>query len=257
MKYSTQPPLGAEQNLIHPLNRGLVGYWPLSELSGVAVNDLSINNNTGIITNVDQSSLSGWTGSPTGGGVNFDGSNDYIELGNPPALNIKRDITVSAWVKANTNAQYRKIVVKGNALVPIYFFSQGQSTDRTYFGVQNSSNVVRTVVYNVYLPIGRWVHLTGTYDGALIKLYWNGVLVAINTQTGDLRQSAGNVRISGYDNATEFFNGAISQVRIYNRALSASEVALLYADPFCVYKENTYRWLNVFGRKGSFFFSRL
>ena len=72
------------------------------------------------------------------------------------------------------------------------------------------------------------MHLVGTYDGSNVKLYWNGVLVATEPHSGSIYTNNQPVRISGYSNGAEIFNGLIDEVRIYNRALTESEIQRLY-----------------------------
>ena len=74
---------------------------------------------------------------------------------------------------------------------------------------------------------GQWTHLALTYDGALIKLYANGVQVGQDTKTGNLAGSASPFNIGGRTGSL-FFNGQIDEVDVYSRALGQSEVATIY-----------------------------
>jgi hypothetical protein len=67
----------------------------------------------------------------------------------------------------------------------------------------------------------------GTYDGANIRLYLNGTLLATQAQTGTI-VNTGIGRLSGYDSNTEIWDGSISTFSIYNRALTATEVLRNY-----------------------------
>ncbi len=71
---------------------------------------------------------------------------------------------------------------------------------------------------------GQWTHLALTYDGALIKLYANGVQVGQDTKTGNLAGSASPFNIGGRTGSL-FFNGQIDEVDVYSRALEQSEIA--------------------------------
>ncbi len=62
------------------------------------------------------------------------------------------------------------------------------------------------------------------YNGSSMRLYVNGALVATRAQTGNTMVSTGVLRIGGNGVWGEYFNGAIDEVRIYNRALSAAEI---------------------------------
>ena len=81
------------------------------------------------------------------------------------------------------------------------------------------------------LPLNGWTHLAMTYDGAQLRLFVNGTLVRIVVRTGLMANSTGPLRIGGNALWTEFFNGRIDEVRIYNRALTASEIQTDMAAP--------------------------
>ena len=67
-------------------------------------------------------------------------------------------------------------------------------------------------------------HLAATYDRANIRLYVNGVQVASRAQTAPIAVSTGKLYIGGDATFGQNFQGLIDEVRIYNRALSASEI---------------------------------
>ena len=74
---------------------GLVGYWPRDEGSGIGTVDASGNGNGGPLNGGPT-----WDAGKSGGALNFDGSDDYVDLGNQPILNFETDDwTVSAWMK--------------------------------------------------------------------------------------------------------------------------------------------------------------
>lgn len=87
--------------------------------------------------------------------------------------------------------------------------------------------------------VGEWVHLAGTYDGETGKmsLYVNGKLIGSQTHAGEIRLDAeslnrplvigGELNGSDIDDASNQFNGYVDDVRIYDRALSGEEIAIL------------------------------
>jgi hypothetical protein len=74
------------------------------------------------------------------------------------------------------------------------------------------------------LVAGSWTHLAATYDGTWQRLYINGVEVAQRVQTGLIASSSSALRIGGDSVWKQYFQGRIDEVRIYNRALSVSEI---------------------------------
>ena len=69
-----------------------------------------------------------------------------------------------------------------------------------------------------------WTHLAVTYDGATLRLYVNGVQVSSKAQTGNLVTSTHPLQIGGDSIYGQYFQGTIDEVRIYNQALSPSEI---------------------------------
>ncbi|MGB4834083.1 MAG: LamG domain-containing protein, partial [Candidatus Moraniibacteriota bacterium] len=76
------------------LASGLAGYWKLDENTGTSAGDASTNGNSGTLTNGPT-----WTTGRIGSAVTFDGTNDYIEMGNVATFNSLSRVTASAWVK--------------------------------------------------------------------------------------------------------------------------------------------------------------
>jgi hypothetical protein len=74
------------------------------------------------------------------------------------------------------------------------------------------------------LPLNAWSHLAAVYDGQTLRLYVNGNLAASKPQTGSAEVSSGALRIGGNSVWSEWFKGAIDEVRVYDRALSVDEV---------------------------------
>jgi hypothetical protein len=87
-------------------------------------------------------------------------------------------------------------------------------------------------------PLGEWCHMVGTYDGATISLYINGVLVGTTSDTGSIATNANDFEIGRYyfSPSTYNYDGVISSVRLWRRALPIGEVASLYYDPWDLYR---------------------
>jgi len=72
----------------------LVGYWSFDEGAGAIANDGSGNGNDGTLENGPE-----WTAGQFGDAVQFDGTDDYVNVGNADTLSITGDLTFSLWVK--------------------------------------------------------------------------------------------------------------------------------------------------------------
>ena len=204
------------------LSQGLVGYWPLDgstiNWKTGTISDISGQGNNG--TPVSLGTTTAPTTGKIGQALNFNGSTSYVKTGAGVA-NLTTQGTVSVWIYSGNAFQYGGIAGKGN---PIWGGGYGWYVwgSSAYFDISDSSYVeIATSI-----PSGAWIHLVGTFDGSYLRIYKNGVFVTQTAQTHNSLTS-GPFYIGNTNNY--FFNGKIDDVRIYNRALSAQEVAQLYA----------------------------
>jgi hypothetical protein len=159
--------------------------------------------------------------------ISLDGINDYVDCGNSPLFDITGKITVAAWVNITTvPGDHRAIITKGDSAWRI---STLQSQRKFHFGVAGppdypAADGAREV------PVGQWHHVAGTYDGATIRLYVDGVLDGTRAYSSGIGANTQLVFIG--ENAEEMgrtWHGLIDEVRVYNRALSADEIQSLAA----------------------------
>jgi hypothetical protein len=84
------------------------------------------------------------------------------------------------------------------------------------------------------IPANQWTHMFITYNGSVGKLYRNGTQVATDSPIGEFYDWSETVYIGAATASpdtgtwTDYFNGSIDEVRIYNRALSADEILAIY-----------------------------
>jgi type II secretory pathway pseudopilin PulG len=205
---------------------GLVGYWKLDESSGATIaSDSSGSGNNGTLVNMTPAS--DWVTGKVNNGLDFDGSNDYVNCGNNASLNITSNITVAAWVKTRDcgNSQHNPYVVKGDTS---YALKQ-RSDNYAEFFIYDAGNWY-AALYQVNSSFNNvWHHLAGTYDGLKVKLYVDGVLRNTVNHNGSIASNNYNVQL-GKDaqNTDRLYDGVLDSVRIYNRALSAAEITQLY-----------------------------
>jgi hypothetical protein len=166
--------------------------------------------------------------SPAGGqALSFDGVNDYVSLGNPGVLNFSGRIAIAAWIRPTATNGIRNIVAHGHHFSPnaevALRINNGRYEVLSWNGTNHS--------VSADIPAGdlnNWVHLVGVYDGTFWHLYRNGVQLAVGIRPVGAIPGNSNWAIGARGTGTErFFQGDIDEVRIYNRELTASEVASL------------------------------
>ena len=203
--------------------------------SGTTWTDLSGRGNTGTLVNgVGYNSANK-------GSLSFDGANDYVNLGTPPILNgVRVPLTIIGWAKANTFATGG---VTSRIIYSVYGYTGGfnsrlYSMIRIDFGVlkyftSDSGSGFQSVgtftpslnVWNFYAVV-----VSGSLSSPTVQIFLNNSSQSFSL--GALTSTPAldvNFRIGGAEsNFNEYWNGNISQVSIYNRALSAAEVKQNY-----------------------------
>jgi hypothetical protein len=197
---------------------GLVAAYSFDEGSGSVVGDASGNGHTGTVAGAT------WTAGRYGGALSFDGTSAYVDLGSLGTF-YRTGFTLEAWVQKQTTKNDVAVVGTwtGSDGGPMLWVDHLATHYQLTLGggLADYLDSGRTPV-----P-GEWQHLAATYDGTTADYYVDGTLVA----TRSVAQGAGNSnvwRIGAYGSvAGGFFDGLIDDVRIYDRALSATEVASL------------------------------
>ena len=157
--------------------------------------------------------------------LTFDGVNDLVNLGNNAAFDITEQITLSAWVNTNDagNGQHNPYVSKGDQTYAIKHANSNTIEFFIYDGGWYTANVKIDDSFN-----GEWHHVLGTYDGNELKIYVDGVLGATVAHQGSIDIQTHNLTIAQNSQETNrYYYGAIDEVKIYNRALSAAEIRFL------------------------------
>ncbi len=206
---------------------GLVGWWTLNgkdtNWNTNTTNDVSGNGNTGTL--VSMSTTTSPVLGKLGQALNFNGTSQYVNIPSPAGsvLDATSTFSVAAWVKVHSHVANDRIVEKYWASSYELGINNSGSGDGFAFDVGYG-----TIATNHNgIPIDQWVHVVGTYDGLNIDLYENGVLTGTATTTPQTGSGAA-VTIGSTAGGGNYFNGQIDDVRIYSRALSASDVMQLY-----------------------------
>lgn len=204
---------------------GLVAAYSFSEGSGTTVADLSGNGNTGTIVNA------AWTsGGKYGNALQFNGSTSYVDVGNGASLQLTGSMTIEAWINAAANpADDGQIVAKSDGSAGWQFKTSPDTGPHTFGVAVSADGSSRTQRYSsTTRSLNTWYHVAGVYDATagILNIYVNGVLnngsLVGTIPTSQFNQTV-NVNI-GRRTGGFYFNGTLDEIRVYNRALSVSEI---------------------------------
>ena len=216
------------------ITRGLVLHLDASALesyigSGTSWYDVSGNGNHGTLTNGPTFS------SNNQGYIIFDGTNDYADIADSNSLDCTPEVTIDTWVNFPSFTSWGGIVAKRSEATQRgnYYLRCGNSIGQFQLGTYPAGTTHNIwVTSKTDFTTNTWYHLVGTINGSTHKIYVNGVEYGGSfgwgggtTMTADTL----NLRIGmGYDTAGEPGNVKVSSVKIYNRALSLTEITQNY-----------------------------
>ena len=149
----------------------------------------------------------------------FDGADDYMQTNN--AFN-NTNHSISVWVNITADTDSKTIFDNrdsDNDGIRIMSF-----TDEKIYYQLNTSDVVSSSAHS-----GSWVHVVATYDGSTQKLYINGSLDSSASTSQSISVSANaTIGTTSYGTKTDYYNGNISDMAIYNTGLDATNVTAMY-----------------------------
>jgi hypothetical protein len=199
---------------------------PRSYVSGSSTwNDLSGNNNNGTLTNSPTYS------STNNGSIIFNGTNNTATFSNIPGPSfsfISSSFTTEFWINIPTSSL-------GHGFISS---NQSVSNGGQYSFVVRSNNVYSsfygtptyTDVYGGPVIIGSWTHYVNTfnYTNQTSSIYVNGVLTGAGSMASSPLVTSSSLLIGRYTLGGAYLSGSMSSAKVYNRALSSSEVLQNY-----------------------------
>ena len=153
--------------------------------------------------------------------LNFDGIDDKVSV--PFSQSLQNDnITISAWVKPDELSQNLYTVVGFQEAFNLKLEKSNQDY-KISVHIKTSNGDWSSGFSNTDVILGKWNHIAASYDGNSVQLYLNGVADGSFVKTGNLITSGG-LSIGSRDINSEYFDGLIDDVQIWNKALSVSEI---------------------------------
>jgi hypothetical protein len=164
----------------------------------------------------------------------FDGANDFVNVPDAASLHVQT-FTIDAWVNPTDLTQDRAILIKaalstgGNDFAyGLRVLNGGQAEGR----ITDAAGASASVVSALALSTDVFQHIALTYDGAIMKLYVNGVLDGTTATTLTPLTNVNPVTIGAWQSVSlgviQHWAGRIDEVEIFDRALTATEVGNIY-----------------------------
>jgi hypothetical protein len=222
-------PINSDSDIINLLKKDLVGYWPMDEGSGNRMMDQSGKGNNATI--VDANGVS-WKEGVVNKAISLNGnSGKFGRVSHNSSLAIPNALTISAWVKPSVMGR-SSIISKsdsnGNGF-ELWLDLNGQIVFRLNRGKDSAAYRILSN-FNYSNSVGKWFHITATFDGNNSIIYINGKedisrtynAFGIGTNSGDM--------VIGAIGSIQRFRGEMDELRLYERAFSKLEIPYLIGE---------------------------
>ncbi|MDF1874968.1 LamG domain-containing protein [Sulfurimonas sp. SAG-AH-194-I05] len=197
--------------------KGLLAYYNFDERIGSTVKDITSNGNDGVIEgNVTRQNF-------LGDGLSFDGSGDLVDFGHSADYNFDTNdsFTISLWMKASSTISAPLVILRkqeGNLVNYPYYFRHEESGSLAV--ARHDGTNTPTIISTRKINDNAYHYITFLKDESTLKLYIDGVLEASTTDTTTASTSNSDPLKIGEND----FNGTLSEVSIWNTALSISNI---------------------------------
>lgn len=205
-------------------NPGLVAAYDFDEGTGTTAHDLSGNNNIASLQNGVA-----WAAGQYGSAAKLDGVNDFILIPNSATTNVAgNEITISMWINPQPTGTADTVLIGKfwNATMTAPYYQYGlELTGGTVpnFEVGTAAGVQQNSM-QAGLPLNQWSYLAVVYDGAQVKYYVNGALVTAQPLSATIVARGNPINVGADISPNQFTKGLLDDLRIYNRALTQTQV---------------------------------
>jgi hypothetical protein len=175
---------------------------------------------------------------PTGNVLRLNGSSEYLELPVSKGLQSQSALTLEAWIKCNPKSTAGAIIAKDDTTNRVFNLtvleSSSGSANKVIFNIYSGGSA-QSVTSTSVVADGNWHHIAGTFEPSTKQvIYVDGVAETTDTSSIpssiDLSTDEANtpIRIGNFENDALYFEGLLDEVKLYNKALSASEILKNY-----------------------------
>ena len=206
------------------LMNGLIAWWRLNGNATTAVGDANG-------TMIDTTPTTGQNGE-AGGALSFNGTSSYINIPHRSSLNIGNTMSISAWVRpTDLSSRHGVFSTRSNNATDSWQLDVGLGNGGSGRATFSKQGVWIFDSIDGRIALNAWRHVVYVRSAASTSgsMYVNGSLVSSSeTSTTTIANNSDPKRIGQGTAGTQFFQGSIDDVRLYNRALTQTEISALY-----------------------------
>lgn len=204
---------------------GVIAHYELDETSGAIAYDSSLGANHATYTGAPTLAVGGPNSTELGTAIELDGSTQYVTSGKS-LLSGLNQFTIAGWIYFDSLTANRSFFGQNDAIE----FGVNGADGQIFLWTENGGSVYVSGA----LSSGRWIHVAAVGDGSAISVYVNGTLVAMGGSSigsGTYGSSSDSFKIGEgvYGPSGDYLDGRVDDVRLYSRALCASEIQALSA----------------------------
>jgi len=204
---------------------GLVGYWNFNEGSGTTLTDQTSNDNNGTITgatwNDDGAPVTAGTTPTNTYSLSFDGTDDFVGVPSNSVYTVNQSFTIETWINANSNSGTKSIAQGWYG----YGFQLYMSNGAPNFILREPNGNGVGFLGTTQIGDGSWHHIAAVLDGTNVSVFVDGSLdlegTFNNTVTGN---GTDDLSFGHSPWASEYYNGLLDEIRIWNVALTESQI---------------------------------
>ena len=155
--------------------------------------------------------------------LDFDGTNDYIQIPNLSTINTSGNVSISFWMKTSNTTTTQSLVRLQGSTIGFYMYSDGlvrmygSSTGRLDSSIASND--------------GEWHLVVGVYGTSAQKLYIDNVVTASDVGfQGTIGTTGGAIGSRYFSSANTLFYGQISNCSVWNTALTSAQVSEIYSE---------------------------
>lgn len=183
--------------------------------------------------------------------LSFDGVDDYVEVPDSPSLRPTTEVTIVVWLNLRGWTSYATIVGKHYFKQDYYALTlRGAEGSMGFLTYESSTGT--DVLYFTYNYYNQWKQIAAVFDDGVKQVYIDGDKIAEKTAPHTtLTPVDAPLVVGAFLDHAKYLNGTVSQVLVYNRALTDIEIQCLYQNPLAPPTDSLVLWLRFNEGSGS------